>query len=148
MKNTTLLALFIVSVFSLFYTPDSYSQLSSKERLKYPLALDIPGKVYSNPGPVNTMPNPLEFFNINISQNSAPQNEPSVRISRKDTNRVVAAWRDFRYGSDPTANRRVGYSYSSNGGADMVGIKAAGFNIAAGRINKEQRPRGYNRYCR
>jgi len=114
MKNFTLLALFIVSLLS--FTTDSFSQLSSKERLKYPLALDIPGKVYSTPGPVNTMPNPLEFFNINISQNSAPQNEPSVRISRKDTNKVVAAWRDFRYGSDPTANRRVGYSYSSNGG--------------------------------
>jgi len=75
MKNLTLLALFIVSLLS--FTTDSFSQLSSKERLKYPLALDIPGKVYSNPGPVNTMPNPLEFFNINISQNSAPQNEPS-----------------------------------------------------------------------
>ncbi|HRE10342.1 MAG TPA: sialidase family protein, partial [Ignavibacteria bacterium] len=114
MKNFTLLALFFVLILAL--SNESYSQLSSKERLKYPLAMDIPGKVYPNPGPVNTLDDPLEFFNINISQNSAPQNEPSVRISRKDTNKVVAAWRDFRYGSDPTANRRVGYSYSTNGG--------------------------------
>lgn len=92
------------------------AQSTARERLKYPLALDIKGQTFSEPGPVNTSPNPLVFFNINISQNSAPQNEPSVKIGRKDTNRVVAAWRDFRYGIDPTANRRVGYSYSTNGG--------------------------------
>lgn len=58
------------------------------------------------------------FSNINISQNSAPQNEPSVRISRKNSNRVLAAWRDFRYGPiiDPYPNRRVGYSYSIDSG--------------------------------
>lgn len=114
MKNTTLLALFFLLMLSI--TKDPLSQMTARERLNYPLALDIPGKVYHTPGPVNMIPDPLEFFNINISQNSAPQNEPSVRISRKDTNKVVAAWRDFRYGIDPAANRRVGYSYSSNGG--------------------------------
>jgi hypothetical protein len=55
------------------------------------------------------------FDNINISNQSAPQNEPSVRISRKNPNRVVAAWRDFRTGVSP-ALRRVGYSFSSDGG--------------------------------
>ncbi len=60
--------------------------------------------------------NPVPFSNVDISQNTAPQNEPAVRISRKDPNRVVAAWRDFRYGIDPVANRRVGYSYSTDGG--------------------------------
>ncbi|MEO8514906.1 MAG: sialidase family protein, partial [Ignavibacteria bacterium] len=114
MKKLTLLALVTFSLF--IYTNSAFSQSDARERLKYPLALDIPGKVFTNPGPVNTIPSPLDFFNINISQNSAPQNEPSVRISRKDTNRVVAAWRDFRYGIDPNANRRVGYSFSSNGG--------------------------------
>jgi hypothetical protein len=114
MKTITFLAL--VLFFNLMFTGSGFSQSTAQERLRYPLALDIPGLVNKTPGPVNTMPNPLEFFNINISQNSAPQNEPSVKISRKDTNKVVAAWRDFRYGIDPTANRRVGYSYSSNGG--------------------------------
>ncbi len=58
---------------------------------------------------------PSVFININLSQNTAPQNEPSVKISRKDPNRVVAAWRDFRTGINP-ALRRVGYSYSTDGG--------------------------------
>jgi hypothetical protein len=53
---------------------------------------------------------------VDISNNPAPQNEPSVKISKKNPNRVVAAWRDFRLGVDPTAVRRVGYSYSTNGG--------------------------------
>jgi len=56
------------------------------------------------------------FGNVNISNNPAPQNEPSVRISRKNPNIVVAAWRDFRLGIDPTAVRRVGYSRSIDGG--------------------------------
>ena len=55
------------------------------------------------------------FVNYNISRDSSPQNETSVKISRKDPNRVVAAWRDFRQGVNP-ANRRVGYSYSTDGG--------------------------------
>ncbi len=55
------------------------------------------------------------FDNIDISGNTAPQNEPSVKISRKDPNRVVAAWRDFRTGVNPPL-RRIGYSYSTDGG--------------------------------
>ena len=55
------------------------------------------------------------FINYNISNNNAPQNETSVKISRKDPNRVVAAWRDFRISVTP-ANRRVGYSLSTDGG--------------------------------
>jgi hypothetical protein len=58
---------------------------------------------------------PSIFININISQNTFPQNEPSVKISRKDPSRVVAAWRDFRTGVNP-ALRRIGYSYSTDGG--------------------------------
>ena len=58
--------------------------------------------------------NPL-FVNYNVSNNLFPQNEPSVRISRQNPNIVVAAWRDFRLGVDP-AVRRIGYSYSTDGG--------------------------------
>ncbi|MBE2216600.1 MAG: T9SS type A sorting domain-containing protein [Ignavibacteria bacterium] len=108
--------LILLALVTILTTSQLFAQSTAQERLKYPLALDMKGQTFRDPGPVNTNPDPLVFFNINISQNSAPQNEPSVKISRKDTNRVVAAWRDFRYGSDPTANRRVGYSYSTNGG--------------------------------
>ena len=57
------------------------------------------------------------FQNINISRDSFPQNEPSIKISRKDPNRVVAAWRDFRRGVSNPTNRQIGYSYSTDGGA-------------------------------
>lgn len=56
-----------------------------------------------------------DFINYNISRDSFPQNETSVKISRKDPNRVVAAYRDFSKGVNP-ANRRVGYSYSTDAG--------------------------------
>jgi hypothetical protein len=55
------------------------------------------------------------YPNINISRDTFPQNEPSVKISRKNLNIVVAAWRDFRTGVDP-AIRRIGYSRSTDGG--------------------------------
>ncbi len=58
---------------------------------------------------------PSVFDNLDISDETHPQNEPSVKISRKDPNRVVAAWRDFRTGVYP-ALRRIGYSYSTDGG--------------------------------
>jgi hypothetical protein len=58
----------------------------------------------------------LLFTNQNLSANSAPQNEPSVRISRVNPNIVVAAWRDFRLGFINPIERRIGYCYSTNGG--------------------------------
>ena len=58
--------------------------------------------------------NPL-FINVNLTNQSLPQNEPSVRISRTNPNYVVAAWRDFGLGYNP-AVRRIGYTYSTNGG--------------------------------
>jgi len=67
---------------------------------------------------INTQQNFLDyivFTNTNLTQQAFPQNEPSVRISRVNSNIVVAAWRDFRMGYNP-AIRRVGYSYSTNGG--------------------------------
>ena len=75
----------------------------------------IVNMLFTNPNLYKSYTNVL-FSNINITQNPAPQNEPSVRISRKSPNRVVAAWRDFRYGMDPNANRRIGYSYSLDSG--------------------------------
>jgi len=55
--------------------------------------------------------------NANLSQNGFPQNEPSVRISRTNPNYVVAAWRDFKLGYiEPNVVRRIGYTYSTNGG--------------------------------
>jgi hypothetical protein len=64
----------------------------------------------------NFLDNPL-FIDYNISLQSAPQNEPTVRISRANPNIVVAAWRDFREGYiEPNVVRRIGYSYSHDGG--------------------------------
>lgn len=60
------------------------------------------------------------FSNINITNQASPQNEASVMISRANPNRVVAAWRDFRNGSDPPAVLRVGYSYSTDGGLNWA----------------------------
>lgn len=58
----------------------------------------------------------LLFSNINVSNNSpAPQNEPSIKINRLNPNIVVAAWRDFRL-DYTTPERRIGYTYSTNGG--------------------------------
>ena len=56
-----------------------------------------------------------DFLNIDISNDPSPQNEPSVKISRINPNRVIAAWRDFRTGVNPPL-RRVGYSLSTDGG--------------------------------
>jgi hypothetical protein len=64
----------------------------------------------------NFLDNPL-FINYNLTQHPFPQNEPTVRISRTNPNIVVAAWRDFRLGYLNPVMRRVGYAYSTNGGA-------------------------------
>lgn len=78
--------------------------------------LVIPPYVYYPPSKDNA----LLYTNINVSNNGpAPQNEPSVKISHKNPNRVVAAWRDFRINYNP-AYRRVGYSYSTDGGASWA----------------------------
>ena len=113
----TIFTIFSIALFLSF----TFSQDNVNDRFNYPLERDVEPNVQAYPGPVNTNPSSLIFFNINISQQSAPQNEPSVCISRKSPNRVVAAWRDFRYGVDPAANRRVGYSYSTNGGLTWSG---------------------------
>ncbi len=107
---TTLFALLLLSF-------TSYSQDHMENPFKYPLEMDRdPGIPTYSKVPLFENTDQSMFFNINISAQSQPQNEPSVCISRKNPNLVLAAWRDFRYGSDPAANRRVGYSYSTNGG--------------------------------
>lgn len=73
--------------------------------------------IYMNKGSFEGNYDNTVFVNTNLSQNSAPQNEPSIRISRVNPNFVVAAWRDFRLGYiDPNIVRRIGYTYSTNGG--------------------------------
>jgi len=72
---------------------------------------------HSSP-PVKWYHDDAPYANINISQNAAPQNEPSVRISRVNPDIVVAAWRDFRLGYQGSNTvRRIGYSFSHDGGA-------------------------------
>ena len=57
------------------------------------------------------------YTNYNISLHNAPQNEPTIRISRANPNIVVAAWRDFRLGwTEPNVVRRIGYAWSHDGG--------------------------------
>lgn len=80
----------------------------------------LPRLYNSQPLPFQPVPRPLSKTtvtppNINLSGQTDPQNEPSVKISRYDPNFVVAAWRDFRTGVIP-AIRRVGYSYSTDAG--------------------------------
>lgn len=58
---------------------------------------------------------PYPYMNYNLSRDSFPQNEPSVKFNAKYPNKVLAAWRDFRTGVSP-ALRRIGYTYSTDGG--------------------------------
>jgi hypothetical protein len=123
MKARLLIVLLISAIYfntALFQSDINGQVLNSTDSLRYYSPHDlnpdiIINKFFTNPNLYKSYTSVL-FSNINISQNSAPQNEPSVRISRKNPNRVVAAWRDFRYGIDPTANRRVGYSLSVDSG--------------------------------
>lgn len=80
--------------------------------------LHAPGNfIYKNFIPVKVMEDYPVHQNLNLSQNTAPQNEPSVRISRLNPDIVVAAWRDFRLGYlGSNIVRRIGYTYSTDGG--------------------------------
>lgn len=109
--------IFLLSALILLLSIPGYNQDSDHKRFTKPLDDETEEKgnirnsfsdyvpVYSN----------SVFVNYNISRDSFPQNETSVKISRKNPNIAVAAWRDFREGVNP-ANRRVGYSYSTNAG--------------------------------
>ena len=69
MKKITLLALFIIYGIGITFSVNA--QNIARDRLKYPLAMDLKGETFNMPGPINTQDNPLAFFNINISQNSS-----------------------------------------------------------------------------
>ena len=104
MKNILPLVLLIISVN--LYTQENFFEAEAKK----------PGYYKSVTPNYNGYDSPV-FTNKNLSLNSFPQNEPSVRISRSNSNYVVAAWRDFRLGYiDPNIVRRIGYTYSTDGG--------------------------------
>lgn len=99
-------------------TGNTITMVSDSTRFSRPHDV-FPNNVNTSPIQRPFPPNSYEvltYTNVDISNNTAPQNEPSVKISKKNPNRVVAAWRDFRLGVDPNAVRRVGYSYSTDGG--------------------------------
>lgn len=102
MKIISVFILFIIISASGFSQEDTYKSDAKNYR----------AYVEADPG---YMDNAL-FVNFNLTVNPAPQNEPSVRISRVNPNIVVAAWRDFRLGYTNPVVRRIGYSYSTNGG--------------------------------
>ncbi|RPI16522.1 MAG: T9SS C-terminal target domain-containing protein [Ignavibacteriae bacterium] len=121
-----ILSLVFYSFFSApqsFGTGESFTSISdsSTYNKKYAgLPREIKYSIGLSPPEYYTLPEDNEitkspYQNINISCDSFPQNEPSVKISRKNPDRVVAAWRDFRTGVEP-ANRKIGYSYSTDGG--------------------------------
>ncbi|HAX48164.1 MAG TPA: T9SS type A sorting domain-containing protein [Ignavibacteria bacterium] len=100
-------------VFSVFLI--TFSQTFSQHGNSEAEAMD-PGK-FVNKNSFEGDYNNSVFVNLNLSLNSFPQNEPSVRISRVNSNIVVAAWRDFKLGYiEPNVERRIGYTYSTNGG--------------------------------
>lgn len=113
MKRINLLLLLI----SLLFYAEKLLADEIPKRFSMPLDewAEINGMLkYSVPNNYALLPG-TEFINYNISRDSFPQNETSVKISKKNPNRVVAAYRDFSKGVSP-ANRRIGYSYSSDGG--------------------------------
>lgn len=114
MKNFLLLSLFLTLLITNFLPAQTLEDLFKKPLEENPEPwLKKMHRGETNFGPGTQI---LSVFdNVNISNNTFPQNEPSVKISRKDPNRVVAAWRDFRTGVNPPL-RRIGYSYSTDGG--------------------------------
>lgn len=99
---------FFTIIILFIFTASSLAQENELHALELDHQGVYPVKAYSD-SPV--------FVDYNISSESTPQNEPTVRISRTDPNIVVAAWRDFRLGwEEPDVVRRIGYSYSHDGG--------------------------------
>ena len=108
---------FILTILFLSFSLVAFAQKDKEGNLDVPHELNIEQWLQKFPHsftPLNPPGNKPEFIsdflNINISDDPFPQNEPSVKISRSDPNRVVAAWRDFRTGVSPPI-RRVGFSY-------------------------------------
>jgi hypothetical protein len=122
MKNFILYLIILPSLYINIFTDTLYSQNNLEKYLRGEVrkSHDFDYE-YFNPGPpfLNfVIDNPYTnsiYPNRNISNNSFPQNEPTVCISRKNPDIVVAAWRDFRTGINPPL-RRIGYSRSTDGG--------------------------------
>jgi hypothetical protein len=117
---------FIISLFLIFsflsFSEISFSQDKLEGKFSKPLELQNENiKNFSRPpediGKYSLLPYP--YTNINVSADTFPQNEPTVKFSAKYPNIVVAAWRDFRTGVNP-AIRRIGYSHSTNGGVSWA----------------------------
>ncbi|MDD5361304.1 MAG: T9SS type A sorting domain-containing protein [Ignavibacteria bacterium] len=111
--NRFLVALVFINSFPLFSIAQEAGRFTKPhdfypENSKIISVPQAPEKHYSD------LPNP--YTNINLSGDPYPQNEPSVKFNAKYSNQVLAAWRDFRTGVSP-AQRRIGYSYSTDGGS-------------------------------
>lgn len=104
LKKVYILLLIIISSVSIL------SQTDLPEHAIYPPVFQYSANTRQN------IVDEMVFVNINLSGNTAPQNEPSIRISRQNPNYIVAAWRDFRLGYTNPVIRRIGYTYSTNGG--------------------------------
>lgn len=123
MKNFSsfCIKVFAILLIVIVFIPDNYAQiLNYAESTMFLVPIGNNGIPVLNNGITNPTlyapyANPL-YSNINITQHPAPQNEPAVKINRKYQNVVLAAYRDFRYGVEPSAMRRVGYSYSTDMG--------------------------------
>jgi hypothetical protein len=119
MKNNffyALIALIVLSSVFNSFSQDYKIDYNNKSRFSRPhdyLPENIYKPNFSNAAGYTDLPVP--FVNYNISRDSAPQNEPSVKMNKKNPNFVVAAWRDFSTGVNPPV-RRVGYSRSIDGG--------------------------------
>ena len=111
-------SLLFISLLTIIFTGSSFSQEVITDE---PLEINAEEWLSRFPHsftPISFEPTSVfysDFDNVNISNNPEPQNEPSVMISRKNPDRVVAAWRDFRTGVNPPL-RRIGYSYSADAG--------------------------------
>jgi len=108
--------------FFLIYSLSSFAQEEKQSIIDSPHELNVERWLQKFPHSFTPLNPPgsnpefiTDFLNVNISNDPFPQNEPSVKISRSDPNRVVAAWRDFRTGVNPPL-RRVGFSLSTDGG--------------------------------
>src|SRR5690349_23304497 len=114
MKNYILLPLFVCTILSFsgsLAAQDNSTGINTNEASAITPSLEFAKN--TDPGFTDN----IVFPNYNLTINGAPQNEPSVRISRVNPNFFVAAWRDFRLGYiNPNIERRIGYTYSTNGG--------------------------------
>lgn len=107
-----------LSIFAILFSATVTFSQNKPRKFNYPLDIEAAMNNAGSESFSNHVPQYASsmFTNINISRDSFPQNEPSIKISRKDPSRVVAAWRDFRRGVSNPTNRQIGYSFSTDGG--------------------------------